>query len=259
MAETVERFLGAITVSELTRNRYRSTMTAYVTWKGMLPESATDAQAFLDSRVADGKKPSTTSVDQAALKRYLLYAEIPVTTFEVPAVLLQPPKYLSKSEIAAMMEAADSTLVRCIIALLYSTGARINEILNLHLDDIDEEGFLHVVRKYGRKDKANCTPWGMDHLTKWLEQREGTHPQVFGTWDYRAIKALLVRAAKKAGIEEFTPHMLRHSRARHLLEAGVRIEDIGYQLGHVNIETTRRIYTRPVPEDLKKVIPEVDI
>ena len=70
---------------------------------------------------------------------------------------------------------------------------------------------------------------------------------------------LLKNAANAAGLEKFTPHMLRHSRAVHLRQDGLSWEEIGYQLGHVNPVITVKYYTRPDQYDLKKVVPPVSL
>jgi len=253
----IEQFIEQIRAADNTKRNYRNTLNIFAAWAGKdAPESSEEAQNFLTWREVQGKRPQTVSLDAAALRRYLNWKGIPVTRLEKYPVLLQPPEYLSVLEIKRLMAACDTPLVACIVALLYDSGCRISEILGARMTGIDWQGFLQVVRKGGRPDTANISEWGMGYLRTWLEERRGSHPKIFGDHSYRYIYGKLKVVAKNAGIPNFKPHMLRHSRAVHLSEdTDLRWEEIGYQLGHVNPSVTSKIYTRLDPYDLKRRIP----
>lgn len=266
MANDVAEFFAAIKVSENTQRAYQASLRLYARWSGKdAPETADDAQAFLTWREVQGKEPNTVGVDAAALRRYLVWKKVDVGRLEKYPITIKPPEYLSKIEIKRLIEACDTPLMRCIVALCYDTGARINEILKVRMDEIEEEGFFQVVRKGGRVDTVNVTPWGMEYLRQWLSVRKGRHALLFGDNTYRTTYNRMNKAATRAGITKATPHMLRHSRAVHLSETpganGVPLTwvEIAYQLGHVNPTITAKIYTRPNPRDLKRRIPAPDL
>lgn len=258
MPDQIADFLNGIRASDNTKKTYVRALHVFACWSGKeAPDSQAEAQDFLNFRVDQGRAASTIEVDAAALSRYLKWKKLPVDRFERPPVTLQSPKYLSKPEVSALLAACEgSAVLSCIAALLYDSGARITEILGIRMNEIDWEGFLPIIRKGGRKDVTNVSAWGMGYLKSWLETRQGHHPLVFGDRDYKIVYNALKAAAKGAGIAEFHPHMLRHSRAVHLSQdSDLTWEEIGYQLGHVNPATTVKIYTRPNPEDLKKLVP----
>jgi integrase/recombinase XerD len=253
----IEYFLNEIRASANTKRIFKNTLRLFERSYGHLPQSSVEAQEFIRKREEAGLSAATIGLDVATFMRYLKFHNIPTNRLERFPVTLAAPEYLSKKEISTLMASSNQMSVRTMIALLYDSGARISEILGVKVDDIDWNGALRVIRKGGRQEWANVSPWGMDHLAKWMDTRTGSHPKVFGGRNYHDMYRLCKTAAKKAGVPHFTPHMLRHSRAVHLREEGVSWEEIGYQLGHVNPAITLKYYTRPDTYDLKKAIPPV--
>lgn len=256
-AKEIDNFLGSIRVAENTKRSYRRALYLFAAWSGYsAPSSSADAQAFLEYRESLGRKPATLAVDAYALTRYLRWKGIDVGRLERPNVTLPAPEYLSRQEIQVLLEAAESPLLQCIVAVLYDSGARIREILGVAMDGVDPEGFLQVRRKGGRADTAIITDWAKQYLDSWLEVRGSRHPMLFLDYKYESVRRWLKKAAIKGGIKKFHPHMLRHSRAVHLREEGMEWEDIGYLLGHVDVRTTINIYGRPTAQDLRQRVPK---
>lgn len=252
-------FLDNIRASANTKRCYKNTLTLFAREYGHLPESSGEAQEFIYARENAGLKPATVGLDVAAFQRYFKYNGIPTNRLEKYAVVLGTPRYLSEAEVSRLLGAARYPVLKCLVALLYDTGARISEILNTTIDDIDWNGGLKVTRKGGRQEVANVSEWGLEYLAKWLDIRRGDDPKIFGNRRYHDLYMMLKTTAKTADIAYFTPHMLRHSRAVHLRDQGVSWEEIGYQLGHVNPTITVKYYTRPDNYDLKKAIPAVHL
>jgi integrase/recombinase XerD len=252
-------FLGNIRASANTKRCYKNTLTLFAREYGHLPESSGEAQEFIYAREKAGLKPATVGLDVAAFLRYFKYHSIPTNRLEKYPVVLGTPTYLSESEISKLLGAARYPILKCLIALLYDTGARISEVLNTTKDDIDWNGGLKVIRKGGREEVANVSEWGLGYLATWLDVRRGDDVRIFGNRTYHDMYMMLKTTAKKAGIPYFKPHMIRHSRAVHLRDQGVSWEEIGYQLGHVNPTITVKYYTRPDNYDLKKAIPAVQL
>jgi len=259
MTQRLDEFLTKIRAADNTKRAYKNTLTLFVRQYGHLPESSEQSQDFIAYRESLGLKPATIGLDVAALLRYLKWEGIPINRMERMPIILKTPEYLDKDEIKRLLVGCESPLSASVVALLYDAGARISEILNIRMVDIDWNGFLYVTRKGGRQEWANVSEWGMGYLAKWIDVRKGKHPKVYGYRQYIDMYHLLKIAAQRAGLDKFTPHMLRHSRAVHLRQEGLSWEEIGYQLGHTNPTITVKYYTRPDQYDLKKVIPPVSL
>ncbi len=257
--EEIDTFLREIRASQNTKRIYRSTLTLFQRRYGHLPESSAEAQAYIHLREEEGLAPATIGLDVAAFLRYLKFQGIPTNRLERMPVMLKTPDYLTKQQVSALMAANTQLVAKTLTALLYDSAARIGEMLGVEVDGINWNGALQVTRKGGRVEWANVSEWGMGHLANWMDQRPGNHPKVFGIRTYNEMYRLLKAAGRMAGIPEFHPHMLRHSRAVHLREAGVSWEEIGYQLGHINPTVTVKYYTKPDTFDLKKAIPAVTL
>jgi len=159
------------------------------------------------------------------------------------------PKFLSKQEVAKMINVVTNKKHLCIIKLLYGAGLRLNEVLNLKEADIDSNNLLiHVRQSKGNKDR---TVMLSKNLLMDLRLYYKTYkPKVFlfegqtnTKYSATSIQSIVKKAAKKAGIiKKVTPHILRHSFATHLIEDGTDIRYVQELLGHNSIRTTQ-IYT----------------
>ena len=159
------------------------------------------------------------------------------------------PKILAKQEVKDIIEATNIIKHRCILSLMYSGGLRIGELLNLKPEDIDSKRMLiRVNQGKGNRDRytilsekvlIDLRVYFLKYRPKnWLfESPEGNK------YSTTSVSSILKRAAKKAGISKHVnPHMLRHSFATHLLEAGTDLRYIQTLLGHKSSKTTE-IYT----------------
>jgi len=162
------------------------------------------------------------------------------------------PTVLSLGEVERLLGALRRPLYRTIAMVLYGTGLRIDEALSLEVGDIDgQRGVLRV--RHGKGDRARdvkLSPglyhslrayWGRERppLPHLFASRRTGRPPV-----QDAVRAALAAAAEEAGINKpVRPHVLRHSYATHLLDAGTDVRVIQAQLGHSSLQTTMR-YTR---------------
>ncbi|AZQ57309.1 recombinase [Maribacter sp. MJ134] len=159
------------------------------------------------------------------------------------------PKVLSKEEVINIMECANNIKHKCIIGLLYSSGLRRGELLNLLVTDIDSKRMMiNIKNAKGNKDRYSVlSPRILKDLQKYYKEYrpskylfEGAKR---GKYSGTSVLNIVDAAAKKAGIlKKVTPHMLRHSFATHLLESGTDIRHIQLLLGHSSTKTTE-IYT----------------
>ncbi len=181
---------------------------------------------------------------------------------EVPKKEKKLPIVLSPEEVKSLIDVTDHTKSKLILKMLYSSGIRVSELVNLTPQDLDFTQNTGWVRKgKGNKDRLFRIADSMSkQVQKWIAQ----HPDnkyLFSETEPmspRNVQLLIKTAAKKANINKrVTPHTLRHSFATHLLENGENILMIQQLLGHENLETTR-IYTHISQEQIKKVKSPLD-
>jgi integrase/recombinase XerD len=160
------------------------------------------------------------------------------------------PSILSVQEMARLIEAADGLYHRTMLMVLYSTGMRSTELLQLHVADIDSRRMLIHIRygKGGRDRYVPLSPTLLETLCvyyRWMRPKTWLFPGTVHNW--RADKPItkrvfwnaVVLAAERADLRKrVSPHLIRHSYATHLLESGADLRTIQLLLGHVNIRHT---------------------
>lgn len=171
------------------------------------------------------------------------------------------PKYLSIQEIDKLLDIKIETPFdfrnKTILELMYASGMRASEIINLDIMNIDIAN--KVVNIYGKGSKERIVPLtklAVNYLDKYINKYR---PQLFvknqvntsslflnnhgKRMTRQGLYKIIAEVAKKQGIDkEITPHVLRHSFATHLIECGADIRSVQELLGHENVETTE-IYT----------------
>lgn len=170
------------------------------------------------------------------------------------------PTVLSIEEVRRLLGSIEGPTYRVVATTLYSTGLRAAEACNLETTDVHgERGVIHVRRGKGRKERlVPLSPRLLTVLRRYYKHHRPQRPYLFAASIARGpvrgstVRAALHRAAAKAGLRnKVTPHVLRHTCATHLLEAGVDMRVIQAMLGHESIGTTSR-YTRVSAELLKQ-------
>jgi site-specific recombinase XerD len=171
-----------------------------------------------------------------------------------PARIEQPGvEYLDDDEILKLVKAIDPAAQRrdrALLLLLYNTGARVQEIVDLDLGDIRLEP-VPVVTLEGKGRKQRTIPlWArtVNALDQWLAERgDAGEPLFLNAQGHRlsrsGIAYILRKLAARAGLSaryanRVTPHVIRHTTAMHLLRAGVDITTIAAWLGHSQLATT---------------------
>ena len=180
------------------------------------------------------------------------------------------PKVLTEKEVEDLLAAPDTSKPiglrdKAMLEVLYATGLRVSELVNLPESAINQEiGYLRVTGK-GRKERL--VPLG-DEANHWLAlYRESARAALLKQRRSEAVflsnrgapmsrqhfHLLVDRYAKKSGIQrKISPHVLRHSFASHLLEHGADLRSVQEMLGHSDLTTTE-IYTHINRERLKRV------
>jgi len=188
----------------------------------------------------------------------------PFTTKEVPVMKKEKtlPKLLGKEQIKDMIGATNNLKHKLIIKLLYSSGLRLAELLNLKRKDIDfEKNIIYVRQGKGKKDritlisenlKLDLLKYYSNNIFKTEYVLEGRK----GKYSKKSVQKILDNIGKKIGVKVH-PHMLRHSFATHLLDAGTDIRHIQKLLGHSDISTTE-IYTHVSNRDISNIKSPMD-
>ena len=169
------------------------------------------------------------------------------------------PTVLIKNEIQLLFGNTHNLKHLTILAVIYSCGLRISELINISLNDIDNNRMIiHIRKGKGNKDRqVQLTNQVLELLRmyykKYLPVNYLIVGQNGGKYSTTSIQKIIKKSALKARIyKKVTPHTLRHSFATHLLENGTDIRFIQKILGHIDIKTTQ-IYTHVSNAQLKNI------
>ncbi|WP_243834424.1 site-specific tyrosine recombinase/integron integrase [Maribacter caenipelagi] len=169
------------------------------------------------------------------------------------------PKVISKEEIIALIENTSNLKHRCIIKLLYGSGLRRSELINLKIKDIDSKRMLvRVEDTKGNKDRYSLLSESAlkdlrIYYKEWKPQKYLFEGRKASKYSAVSVLTIVKNAATKAKItQKVTPHVLRHSFATHLLESGVDLRQIQVLLGHGSSKTTE-IYTHVATNTFKQI------
>lgn len=213
----------------------------------------------------------------AALRSFLKYLTLEKISDSNPAQLISLPKRWHKLPNVLSVEDIDKILIpppnstpadlcdQAILELAYASGLRLSELRTMRLEQLNlDAGFVIVI---GKGNKERVVPFGSkakEALKKYLDiarpklVKPHSPSNLFLTTRGTAFSQVTMwrrikRRAKIAGIKkQFTPHILRHSFATHLLERGADLRVIQELLGHSSLNTTE-IYTHVVEERLREV------
>lgn len=175
------------------------------------------------------------------------------------------PTVLSKEQIIDLLRCTKNLKHRAILAMIYSAGLRISELLNLKLCEIDiDRRQILVKNSKGRRDRniilaESFIPLLLNYLNSYTPSTHFVEGPTGEKYSAESIRAFLRKSCKAAEIKKHvTPHTLRHSYATHLLENGIDLRYIQELLGHAKPETTM-IYTHVSKKDLLKIESPLDL
>ena len=225
----------------------------------------------------DGLSANSMNRALAALRglyKYLIREKIigqsPLANIELAKVWMRLPDTISKEEMNVILlqpgnQTAAAMRDTAMLELLYATGIRVSELINLTMNSINwQVGFLVVMGK-GSKERIvpigktayDCTRLYVDNARPQLMQKKITDVLFlnrFGTiFTRQGLWKIVIRYAQKAGLhKKVHPHTFRHSFASHLLEGGADLRTVQVMLGHADISTTQ-IYTHITRDRLKEI------
>jgi len=215
-----------------------------------------------------------------ALRGFLKYlskrdiASLAPNKIELPKISRKQVTFLEFKEIERMLEAIKnddepSLRDRAIIELLFSSGLRVSELINLNRDNINIARREFTVRGKGQKDRpVFISETAATQTSNYLKKRQDNLPPLFISYSRnirssnsgnyrrltaRSVQRIINKYAKLAGItKHVSPHTMRHSFATDLLMNGADIRSVQAMLGHSNISTTQ-VYTHVTDQHLKEV------
>jgi integrase/recombinase XerD len=277
---SVERGLSKNTLSA-----YKSDLGIYFSFleSNSLTELTVSAPELVEFSVtlsAAGYKATSISRILAAVRGFHKFLVLEDTRLDDPTSKLRPPKLafslpkaLSQQQVLDLLTASgpepeekstDSLRLRdrAILELMYSTGARVSEVVGLDLDEIDDSGLIRV---RGKGSKERVVPLGgfamrsvqayLVRTRPYLAEKGGDNALFLngrGTRLSRQSIWAIIQKAGKACDMEVSPHSLRHSFATHLIEGGADVRVVQELLGHASVATTQ-IYTLMTVDTLREV------
>ena len=210
-----------------------------------------DARNFLSFLYSKNLKRTTVSRKISTLRSFYEYWMTQDETVVNPFVQLVHPKkeqylphFFYEEEMEALFQTVSTDVKkgmrdRVILELLYATGIRVSELVNIKIQDLDMQTPGVKVLGKGHKENSNH-----DFLLVNMNGAPITE---------RGVRYVLNDVVKRtAGVTEIHPHKLRHTFATHMLNQGADLRTVQSLLGHVNLSTTGR-YTHVSNEQLKKV------
>lgn len=232
---------------------------------------------FLGYLKDQGKSAKTLARVSATIRGFHQFALREKYAVKDPTVILETPKYernlpdiLSIEEVDKFLSTPDTSKLtgkrdQAMLELLYATGMRVSELINLNVDDVNT--IMGFVRVFGKGNKERIIPIG-DNMIKLLEKyiqstrykmlkKEMTDSLFLNFHGKRLTRQgfwKIMRQIKvEAGIDKkLTPHTLRHSFATHLLENGADLRAVQEMLGHADISTTQ-LYTHISKKQIREV------
>ena len=235
-----------------------------------------DLEKYIKELNDNGFKSATVSRNIASLKAFFHYlnnegvlSNDPTKSLKSPKIEKKIPEILTTDEVFALLEqpSGDSPQEirdKAMLELLYATGIRVSELINLETSDVNLKTSSILCRD---GSKSRTIPYGKkakDALTRYLEgAREAIVDNKESTilfancsgqkMSRQGFWKLIKHYAKKAGIEsDITPHTLRHSFAAHLVENGADLRSVQEMLGHSDISTTQ-IYANMSHSHIREV------
>ncbi len=287
--QLVERFLQDLERQEAspkTRASYRLDLLQFAAWfartvgEDFSPEAVTqtDVREYRGYLLnVEKRQPATVNRRLAALRRFFQWAkavglakELPTDNVKGVASSARAPHWLEKRQVDRLIRTVEqhgSKRDQAIVKTLRHTGIRVSELCSLTLDDVEiseRKGTLTV--RSGKGGKFRILPLNRD-ARQAIDAYRDVRAQVSDARLFigqrgqgissRAVELLVTKYARLAGLEDVTPHTLRHSFGKHAVDAGADLVSVAALLGHQRLDTTA-IYTTPSQRDLERVVARLE-
>jgi integrase/recombinase XerD len=251
-----------------TLESYRRDLDRLQTWanknnKEVFALTRADLRKWIASLSREGLAPTSITRAVSATRGFFKFLMLdghikshPAEDLDTPQRFAYLPKFLTEDEINRLLATPDISTEegirdRAVLEIMYATGLRVSELVNLKHADVDL--MTGLVRCYGKGNKERRVPLGKSAI-HWLQQYSAVKagygkqsaPNMFlhrgRPFTRQLAWSMIKHHAEKAGIKNVSPHTLRHSFATHLLQHGADSRSVQALLGHSDISTTQ-IYT----------------
>lgn len=279
----IESFLDSLYIekglSQNTVQSYKNDITSFALWVDesinlpLVRISKIDINKYIAQLFKNGLKSSSVNRKISTIKSFFIFLlkkkHILVSPVE-DIEMIKQEKYLpismSEKEVELLLESPnlDSFIGirdRAMIEMLYATGMRVSELINLKITDIDHNRL--VVKVMGKGSKERLIPYGevaSDYLNLYLKNRKEINSneiflsnrgkKITRSAFWNRIKLYLKKENLK---ESISPHTLRHAFATHLLNRGADLRSVQILLGHSDLSTTQ-IYTHIAKQRLGEIL-----
>ena len=266
-------------LSKNTVDAYKNDLKDFLSWINKIniqdykKVTETEINEYVAHLFKNGLKSSSVNRKISTLKSFYLFlikkkliSLSPLSEVITPKKEQYLPSSMSEDEVEQLLQSPNieldiETRDKAMIEMLYATGMRISELINLKMIDIDIE--RSVLKVLGKGSKERLVPFGekaSDSLSYYLKKRKkSSAKEVFlsnrgkkmtrtGFW--QRIKIYLSREGLK---DTISPHTLRHAFATHLLNRGADLRSVQLLLGHSDLSTTQ-IYTHIAKQRLGEVL-----
>ncbi|UXS66903.1 site-specific tyrosine recombinase XerD [Staphylococcus chromogenes] len=287
MQDVVDEYLRFIQIekglSENTIAAYRRDLNHYLNYLASQKISNLD---FIDRQIVqqwfgvlhdEGRSTKSIARFTSTIRSFHQFALREKYAAKDPTVLIETPKYerklpdvLSIDEIDLLLTTPETSKNngyrdRTMLELLYATGIRVSELINIEVEDVNL--LMGFVKVFGKGNKERIIPLGetviellkmyIDNVRPQLLKKQVTHTLFLNMQGKpltrQGIWKIIKQTGAKAGIQKrLTPHTLRHSFATHLLENGADLRAVQEMLGHSDISTTQ-LYTHVSKTQIRKM------
>lgn len=242
-------------------------------WKAMGPHfghlrpdqlSVDVCRSYTALRRRAGKHDGTIWTELGHLRTVLRWAYGEAAPrIERPAKPAPKERYLTHVEIDKLLAAPMAHHIKLAILLMLSTAGRVGAILELTWDRVDlERGQINLrTTETGPRKGRSIVPINAGLRAALTQAKAGAMSPYVIEWaggQVERIKKGFAAAVKSAGLENVSPHTLRHSAAVHMVEAGIPMSEVAQYLGHSSTSVTERVYGRFSPTHLRKAADVLD-
>ena len=269
----IEKGLSKNTVSS-----YKNDISSFLSWLNKKQinyqqVSGKNINEFISNLFNSGLKSSSINRKISSIKHFYLFLSkkkiikySPVDEIETPKQEKYLPISMSEDEVERLLSSPNSNRIierrdKAMIEILYATGMRISELVNLKLTDVDFN--RSVLKVFGKGSKERLVPYGekaAEALDIYLRDRKRSDSknvflsnrgsQITRGAFWQRIKIYIKRENLKSSI---SPHTLRHAFATHLLNRGADLRSVQILLGHSDLSTTQ-IYTHIAKQRLGEIL-----
>lgn len=252
-----QHFIQQTGLSQKTRKNYFCALNSFIKNIGDVPIELITLDTAVIWKTAmtnQGNSPSTMRCNLIKLRKVLEHFRdrgvnvADLSKIEMPKLIRKQPCYLEAPEVSLMIDAAGNERDKAIIALLFSTGCRISEVLNLNVLDVETDEPV-VCGKGDKYRTVFIDARARKYLNEYLATRKDSYKPLFMSRQHSRLGVSMVekmvhKCSMEAGIDKnVTPHTFRHSTITDYIRNGAPMAIVQQIAGHSNIQTTIDIYT----------------